>query len=95
MADLPKEKEDGGLSCCASLRFAPLIWRPTAGGAVANAFGVLNFYRIRGFPGEWFVECPKGASQFIQEGFETQSAARLWVKEDHAARLRAAFDGNR
>ena len=69
-----------------------LIWHPlnSDGGIVADAFGVMGFYRIIGRPGDWTVVCPKGAAMLHEDSFETQASARRWAEADNASRIDAA-----
>ena len=68
-----------------------LGWTPLQNGAFADAFGLAGFYRIVGIPGFWELHRPRGVAMHVDDGFDTQAAAKAAAQADYDARIRSAL----
>ena len=68
-----------------------LGWTPLQNGAFADAFGLAGFYRVVGVPGLWELHRPRGVAMHVDDGFDTQAAAKAAAEADYEARIRSAL----
>lgn len=73
-------------------KVAPLVWIARNDRVTAEAFGVREFYGVRGNPGAWSLISP-GPDKYVETpGYQTQAGAKAAAQVDYERRVMAALD---